>query len=602
MSRRDYRFDPNREERKSKVTRDGLKKFMRLFQFVKPKRNVFIVGLVLLLLSSGVNLVFPALLGDLMDAANGRDMSEVNMIGITLMVIFALNAVISYFRIYSFAVVTQHTLALLRQTTYAHLIKLPMQFFNEKRVGELNSRISADISLLQETFTTTLAQLIRQVIIIVGGIAILTYTSYELTLFMLALVPVLSLAAVYFGRYIKNLSRETQQEVAKSGTIVEETLTAIVNVKAFANELFEIGRYKKVTDNVISVALRGAKWRGAFASFIIFALFGSISAVIWYGVYLVNQGAGISSGDLLTFIMYSLFVGGSIGGIADLYAQLQKAIGATENLMEILDEETETFFTEDSEDITIQGDVSFENVSFAYPGRKEVTVLKDLSFHVRSGDQIALVGQSGAGKSTITSLLLRFYAPEHGRILIDGKEIDSISLDKYREQIALVPQEVLLFGGTIRENIAYGKPGASDEEIRIAAEKAFALEFINSFPDGFETLVGERGIQLSGGQRQRIAIARAILRDPAILILDEATSALDAASENLVQRALVELMKNRTTFVVAHRLSTIRNADTILVLEQGSVVESGRHEELVLHEDGVYRRMNEMQVFDLTRH
>ncbi len=587
-----------RETPKQKITLGGLKRFLRLYKFIKPKRGTFLLGLIFLILSSLTNLVFPTLMGDLLDASKGSMMGDVNDIGLTLMAVFAANAIFSYFRIYLFAIVTQHTLALLRQTTYNHLIRLPMNFFSSRRVGELNSRISSDISLLQETFTSTLAQFIRQLVIITGGIAILAYISIDLTIFMLLLVPVLAVGAVVFGRFIRKLSKQTQKEVAESGTIVEETLTAIVNVKAFANEAFESLRYKKATDKVIDVALKAAKWRGAFASFIIFSMFGAISAVIWYGVYLVNEGAGLSSGDLLKFILYSLFVGGSIGGLADLFAQIQKALGATENLLEILDENSEELREGDDKLARFEGVVHFENVGFVYPSRKDMQILEALSFDVKPGEQIALVGASGAGKTTITSLLLRFYDPVTGRIKVDNRNIKEYPLNAYRNQLAIVPQEVLLFGGTIKENIAYGKPGATDQEIKLAAEQANALEFIDNFPEGFETLVGERGVQLSGGQRQRVAIARAILKDPAILILDEATSALDAASEQLVQQALEKLMLNRTTFIVAHRLSTIRKADNILVLERGKIAEMGTHNSLMANPASIYRRMNEMQVFE----
>ncbi|MBI9032853.1 MAG: ATP-binding cassette domain-containing protein [Bacteroidales bacterium] len=587
-----------RETPKQKFSWEGMKRFLRLYKFIKPKRKTFFLGLIFLILSSLTNLVFPTLMGDLLDASKGTMMEEVNKIGLTLMLVFAANAVFSYFRIYLFAIVTQHTLALLRQTTYNHLVRLPMTFFSSRRVGELNSRISSDIALLQETFTSTLAQFIRQLVIITGGVAILAFISIDLTIFMLLLVPVLAVAAVVFGRYIRKLSKQTQKEIAESGTIVEETLTAIVNVKAFANEAFESFRYKKSTDKVIDVALKAAKWRAAFASFIIFSMFGAISGVIWYGVYLVNEGAGLSSGDLLKFILYSLFVGGSIGGLADLFAQIQKALGATENLLDILDENAEELKEEHAELARFEGSVHFEDVGFVYPSRADMQVLKSMSFLVNPGEQIALVGASGAGKTTITSLLLRFYDPVSGVIKVDDKNIIDYPLNAFRNQLAIVPQEVLLFGGSIRENIAYGNPNASNEQIIKAAEQANALEFIHQFPEGFETLVGERGVQLSGGQRQRVAIARAILKNPAILILDEATSALDAASEHLVQQALEKLMQNRTTFIVAHRLSTIRKATKILVMEKGQIAEMGTHDELMANDASVYRRMNEMQVFE----
>ncbi|MCB2222353.1 MAG: ATP-binding cassette domain-containing protein [Bacteroidetes bacterium] len=586
-----------RETPKKKITGQGLKRMIRLFRFIKPQRTVFAIGLFFLLLSSVTTLIFPMLMGDLLDSANNGTIEKINRTGFILLGIFVANAIFSYFRIYTFAIVTQKTLALLRQTTYNHLIRLPMVFFSSRRVGELNSRISADIALLQETFTTTLAQFIRQVITIVGGITLLAVISYKLTLFMLAIVPVVAIVARVFGTFIRRLSKKTQDKVAESNTIVDETLQAITNVKAFANEAFEIFRYKKKTDEVIDIALKGAKWRGLFVSFIFLAMFGSIAGVVWYGVYLVNQGDSMTSGDLFKFILYTVFIAGSISGMADLYSQIQKAIGATENLMDILEEDTEHFGKGNTmETERCSGQVELDEVSFTYPTRKDVPVLKKISFSVKQGEQVALVGPSGAGKSTITSLLFRFYDPLEGEIRIDGKNIREYDLTGLRNNMAIVPQEVLLFGGSIRENIEYGKPGAHEDEIMEAARKANALEFIHNFPEGLETLVGERGVQLSGGQRQRIAIARAILKDPAILILDEATSSLDSESERLVQDALQILMEGRTSIVIAHRLSTIHNADKIIVIDKGEVKESGTHEELLALEGGIYRNLSALQI------
>jgi ABC-type multidrug transport system fused ATPase/permease subunit len=587
----------DREVAKKKITKEGMKGLYRLFRFIGPQKWVFIAGLIFLVLSSLTTLVFPMLIGELLDSATKGSLDKINQLGMILMAIFLVNAVFSYFRIYTFAVVTQKTLALLRQTTYNHLIKLPMSFFSSRRVGELNSRISADIGMLQETFTTTLAQFVRQVITIVGGITLLTVISPRLTVFMLALIPVVAIVARIFGTFIRKLSKDAQTIVAESNTIVEETLQAIASVKAFANEAFEIFRYKKKTDEVIEVSLKSARWRGLFVSFIMFALFGSIIGVVWYGVSLINQGAGLSTGDLLKFVLYSVFIGGSISGIADLYSDIQKSIGATENLLDILDETVEPLSLKESDKSKeFIGDVRFQNVSFSYPSRKDVIVLKDISFHVKKGEQVALVGPSGAGKSTISALLLRFYDPEGGKIIIDGKDAREYDLTELRGNMAIVPQEVLLFGGTIRENIEYGKPGASEKEILLAAQKANAMEFISSFPEGLETLVGERGIQLSGGQRQRIAIARAILKDPAILILDEATSSLDSENERLVQDALELLMEGRTSFVIAHRLSTIHKADKIIVIDHGVVREMGTHDELIAKEDGIYHQLTNLQI------
>jgi len=582
-------------ERK-KLSLGGLKRLFSLMRFILPYKYSFVVGLLALSLSSLGTLAFPMLLGDLLDQADPEaSLKRINTIALILLGIFAANAVFSYLRIYLFALVTQHMLADLRQATYNHLIRLPMSFFSSRRVGELNSRISADISVLQETFTFTIAQFIRQLITIIGGIVLLVFVSVKLTLFMLAFVPIVAVAARYFGKYIRKLSKESQSELAASNVIVEETLQGIGTVKAFNNEAYENSRYVSSTNKVINIALRGAKWRAAFISLIIFSLFASIVGVIWYGVTLVNQGEGMTTGDLFKFILYTLFVGASISGIADLYSQVQKAIGATDSLLDLMDEAAEPLGDcAPALNQPIDGRVEFKEVGFSYPSRPEVKVLDKINFTIEPGSKIALVGASGAGKTTISSLLFRFFDPQEGEILIDNYRINALELSCLRRQMAIVPQEVLLFGGTIRENIEYGKPGATEEEIMDAARRAHALDFISAFPDGFNTVVGERGVQLSGGQRQRIAIARAILRNPRILILDEATSALDSASEQLVQKALDELMRDRTSLIIAHRLSTIYSADKILVMQSGRIVESGTHKELIAHQEGVY--------YSLTRH
>ncbi|MBL6662666.1 MAG: ATP-binding cassette domain-containing protein [Flavobacteriales bacterium] len=576
----------------TKNKKTSLKRAGRLFQYIKPYRIEFSFGLFFLLLSTAASLIFPALMGNLVDSASDKLVNNINQIAIALLVLFALQAIFSYFRIVLFVNVTEKTLAVIRQETYAHLIKLPMNFFSKRRVGELNSRIASDISLLQETFTTDLAEFLRQVLIIIGGIVFLSLTSVKLTLFMLAIIPAMMLAAVFFGRYIKRFSKQVQEKVAESNTIIEETLQGISNVKAFTNEFFEIGRYTKKTNEVMQIAKKGGRYRGAFASFIIFCLFGSIVAVIWYGVLMINSNE-LSIGELFTFILYSVFIGASVGGMADIYAKLQKAIGATEHLMDILEEEKEEIHSTFSAD-AVKGHIKFHNLSFAYPSRPDVQVLNNLNFEVQQGHNIALVGPSGAGKTTLASILFGFYKIEDGQISIDGKNIEEYDLHFLRKQIAIVPQDIILFGGSIKENIAYGKLDASEQEIEEAAKKANALNFINDFPEKMETLVGERGIQLSGGQRQRIAIARALLKNPSILILDEATSALDSESEKLVQEAMDVLMKGRTSIVIAHRLSTIKNADCILVLENGQIIEQGTHQELQKNE-GLYKQLSDMQ-------
>jgi len=584
------------EVEKKKITKAGLVNAFRLYHYIKPFQREYFIGLVFLFGSSLGNLAFPKLLGEMVNSASELSPDKMNRIALLLGLILLLNATFSYFRVVLFNNVTEKALAFLRQDTYNHLICLPLKFFEKRRVGELNSRISADITLLQETLTTTLAELIRQIIIIVGGITLLAITSIKLTLFMLVVLPPTMIFGRMFGRYIRKISKEVQNEVARSNTVVEETLQGIQSVKVFTNEFFEMLRYRKRTDNIAELGIRSGKYRGAFSAFIILGLFGAMSLVIWKGSYMMSKGE-LVSGDLFSFVIYSAFVGGTIGGLAAAYASIQKFIGATEDLFELydVDEEKLTEIKQTDPEHELHGQISFAGLSFSYPTRTDEKVLNDMNFDISSNQLIALVGASGAGKSTIASLILNLYLPTEGKILFDGRESVQFPLSAIRRQIALVPQDIFLFGGSIRENIAYGKTNATKEEIYNAAVKANAIEFIDRFPDKFETIVGERGTQLSGGQRQRIAIARAVLKNPKVLILDEATSSLDSESERLVQDALEKLMRGRTSIVIAHRLSTIRNADQIFVIEKGRLVEKGTHETLMQLSDGIYRNLSDLQ-------
>jgi ABC-type multidrug transport system fused ATPase/permease subunit len=575
----------------------SLKRGLSLYRYIRPYRGTFALGMLFLFMSSGASLAFPKFLGELVNAPSSENfLDKVQEIALLLFGLLLFQAFSSYFRVVLFVRVAEKALAALRQATYDKLLRLPMAFYGGRRVGELNSRISSDITQLQETFTITLAEFIRQLIIIVGGITLLMYTSVQLTLFMLAILPVIVIAAVLFGRFIRKYSKRVQAEVADSNTIVEETLQGMATVKAFANEHYEWTRYREKTNEVARTAIKGGHYRAAFSSFIILGLFGAVVAVIWKGSLLIGQGA-INSGELFSFVLYSSFIGGSIGGMADVYAKIQKAIGSTEELLDLFEEEEESLRIEfnDRPERPLEGALQFEGVHFSYPGRKEMEVLKGIDLHVEAGETVALVGSSGSGKTTLTNLLLGFYPVDSGRILVDGKEIGSYDLSEYRKHLAIVPQDVLLFGGSIAENIRYGRTDAFLEEVKAAAEKAFALGFIEEFPDGFDTVVGERGVQLSGGQRQRVAIARAFLKDPSILILDEATSALDSHSEAEVQKALEELMSGRTSLTIAHRLSTVRHADRIIVLEEGQLVESGPPDELIQRPSGRFRALLEMQ-------
>jgi ABC-type multidrug transport system fused ATPase/permease subunit len=580
---------------KAKINASSLSKALLVFKYADSHRWKFFIGLIFLLLTGGTALAFPKLMGMLVDCVKDKDLNAANNVALGLLAILFLQSFFSFFRVYLFVNFTENTLANLRLALYSNLIKLPMNFFSQKRVGELNSRISSDISQIQDTLTTTIAEFLRQFILIIGGVILLASESIKLTLMMLAVVPLVAVAAVIFGRFIRKYSKKVQDTVAESQVIVEETLQGITNVKAFANEWYEIARYKNKIKEIVNIAIKGGQYRGYFASFIIFCLFGAIVAVVWFGVTLSIRGE-MSVGQLITFVLYSTFVGASFGGIAELYAQIQKAVGATERVFELLEEQPENI-NGNKPIVTekIKGNVTFKNVGFSYPSRKEIEVLKGVSFTAKFGQKIALVGPSGAGKSTISALLLRFYDLNSGEIIIDDKSIYDYDLEQLRGNMSIVPQDVILFGGSIKENIAYGKPDATFEEIKVAAQQANALEFINGFPEQFETLVGERGIKLSGGQRQRIAIARALLKNPSILILDEATSSLDSESEKLVQEALETLMNGRTSIIIAHRLATIRSADSILVLNDGVIAEQGTHKELLDVEKGIYKNLSNLQ-------
>jgi ABC-type multidrug transport system fused ATPase/permease subunit len=416
---------------------------------------------------------------------------------------------------------------------------------------------------------------------------------------MLATFPLLVISAIVFGKFIRKISKKAQDELANTNIIVEETFQSIQAVKAFTNEKYEVNRYTNSLNKVVNEALKAATLRGGFVSFIIFALFGGIVGVVWYGAQLVAQGDLILA-DLLTFIFYTAFIGGSVGGLGDIYAQLQKTIGASDRILEILGDPSEVDIHESETDKQMAfGAIDLQDIHFSYPSRPSVEILKGLSFTIEPGQKIAIVGTSGTGKSTLAQLMMRFYEPSQGKIMVGDYNIQDMSVGDWRKMVALVPQEVLLFGGSIRENIAYGKPAATEQEIMLAAEQAYAKEFIESFPEKWDTMVGERGVKLSGGQRQRIAIARAILKDPKFLILDEATSALDSESEKWVQSALEELMKNRTSLIIAHRLSTIRSADKIIVMESGKIVEVGSHENLMAKKQGVYQKMVKLQTENL---
>ncbi len=580
------------KEPKVKLTKDSWRKAARFLRYLKPYAGTYLIGWIFLVLSTSAGLVFPYLMGKLLGSTNTTanpeqairliDLSNVNQIALALFVLFFFQSVFSFVRVVLFNNVTENALRDMRNDAFENLVNMPMDFFNRQKVGELTSRVASDITQIQEVLRTTIAEFFRQIIIVFGGIAFLFFISWKLSLIMLATVPVMAIVAVFFGRYIRKLSKEAQDYIATSNSILEEALTGIANVKAFTNEWFLLGKYKKSTQQTRDLNVRSGIWRGLFVSFIIFCLFGAIVFIVWKGL-LMTQGPNpeLASEGFYQFVLFTIMMGASIGSLPDLYASVQKAVGATENLLDLLQEEGENLISQTEKSLEIDGSLRFEQLIFHYPQRPDINVLKGIDFNIAPNQTLALVGQSGSGKSTIANLILQFYKPTSGSIYFGNQNANELDLHQLRKHMAVVPQEVLLFSGSILENIRFGRPDASDAEVTEAAQKANAWEFISTFPEQLYTEVGDRGIQLSGGQKQRIAIARAILKNPSILILDEATSALDSTSEKLVQDALEELMKGRTSIVIAHRLSTIRRADQILVLQDGQITEQGQHDELM---------------------
>jgi ABC-type multidrug transport system fused ATPase/permease subunit len=588
---------------KAKLSLDNFKKSLRLFQYLGQNKWKFVFGMFFLVGTAAVGLIFPVISGKMFSffGESGKPLAQMELelydIGKVLLLILLIQGIFSFGRVYMFAQVTENILKGLRNSTFQRLIQMPMQFFSQNQVSELSSRMATDINVISEAFTVNIAELIRQSIVGIGGLGlIMYYTSWEIAKWFLFIIPPIIIIAILFGKKIRGFSKLFQDKIAESNVIVVEALTGISNVKTFTNESFEINRYEKITEGIRQFGLKYGIFRGAFFAFVITCIFGAVFFILWKMLLLKNSGE-ISPEQFGKFLMLSIFVAASLGALPEQIASIQRALGATERVFELIDGNIETLNTaiEAKKAPKLKGELEFKNIAFSYPTRKDFTVLKDVSFKVKAGDTVAIVGKSGSGKSTLAALALRFYEPDQGQYIIDGKSSTDYGLTEFREQIAIVPQDVLLFSGSIKENIAYGKLNATEEEIMQAAKQANAYDFIMSFPEKFNTLVGERGVQLSGGQRQRVAIARALLNDPAILILDEATSSLDSESEKLVQEALDKLMQGRTSLVIAHRLSTIRNADKIIVLENGKIREEGSHEVLMQSNDSAYKYLIEMQ-------
>ena len=583
---------------KPKLNKETIREAIKTFEFIRPYQWHFLGGLVFLFISSLVFMVFPYLIREMLDIAQGNSAHALSLtqVGWIMLGVLAFQGFVSYGRVMLFAKVAESGIADVRKALYKKMITLPIPFFEDNKTGDLISRLTADVDRLYNAFSITLAEFVRQIIILVVGILFMAISTPRLALIMLLTIPVVVIAAIFFGRHIRRLSKERQNELATSNSILGESIMSISIVKAFSNELFELKRYGLSINKVVKISMKYARGRALFSVFIVTIMFGALMFIIWQAAMMVAAGT-LTAGKLVTFVTYTFIIGGAIGSLGNFYPQLLGAIGATERVREILNTQGE--FDLDNKTtlppLSLEGNIKYQEVRFHYPTRTDKEVLQGIHMEIPAGKKVALVGPSGAGKSTIMQLLLLFYKIQEGDIKVDGKSIYEYPLRALRNCMSLVPQEVILFGGTIRENILYGKEDASEEEVIAAAKQSNSWEFITSFPEGLDTTIGERGVKLSGGQRQRIAIARAILKNPAILLLDEATSSLDAESEKLVQEALNKLMKGRTSIIIAHRLATIREVDTIFVLDNGKIVEQGTHQELSMKKDGLYSSLAKLQ-------
>ncbi len=589
---------------KAKLSKKNFQKSFRLIKYLGKSKWLFVVGMFFVVATAAVGLYFPIMAGKMFGYLGKTNMAtdlfknSVSGTGIELLILLVIQGLVSFGRVFTFSLVTENILKGLRTDAFNKLVQMPMSFYSKNQVADLGSRLSTDINVISEAFTVNIAEVIRQSIVGVGGLILLvTFTGWEVAKWFIIIIPPITIIAILYGRKIRTYSKSFQEKISESSIIVSEALTGITSVKAFTNEHVEIEKYNNVTSDIRKFGIKYGIMRGAFFAFIIMCVFGSVFFILYKMLLLINTN-GLSSENFGIFMMLSLFVAASLGALPEQLASIQRALGATDRVFEIIDETHENINLMHNNNLNlnrVKGDLEFKNIEFTYPTRPDFKVLHNVSFHAKPGETVALVGSSGSGKSTLAALTLRFYEPTGGMYLIDGKRSSEYDLTELRDQMAIVPQDVLLFGGTIRENILYGKPNASDEEIMEAAKQANAYDFIMSFPDKFETLVGDRGIQLSGGQRQRVAIARAVLKNPSILILDEATSSLDSESERLVQDALDKLMVGRTSIVIAHRLSTIKKADKIVVLQKGEVQETGTHQQLITNDKGLYYKLSKIQ-------
>lgn len=566
----------------------------RLLSVAKPELRLLLWGLLFLVLSSAAGLAYPQVIRWMIDhVLQPKNYELLLPVVSALFMAFALQAIFGSLRFYVFSIAGERIVLRLRSKLYENIIQQEISFFDFQRTGDLMSRLSSDCTTLQNTVSANVSQSLRNLGQVIGGFGFMFYTSWRMSILMLILVPPVALAAAFFGKRVRKFSKDFQTSIADASIVAEETFSGVRTVKAFAQEALEVFRYNQALDLALTSARSRARSITAFMTFAMIAGFASICFVLWYGGNQVISNQ-LSVGDLTQFLLYLMIVAIGVGSLGSLWGDIMAAVGATQRVFEIL-ERTSGESKNGRRLSNLQGQIEFKNVHFSYPSRTDHEVLKNISFKIEPGQLIALVGSSGSGKTTISSLLLKFYEPTSGEIFIDGVSLKDLQPPWLREQIGVVAQEPVLISTTIEENIRYAQPNASQDQVYAAAKAANAFEFITDFPEGFKTRVGEKGIQLSGGQKQRVAIARALLKDPKILILDEATSSLDTASESLVQAALQNLMKGRTTLVIAHRLATIENADLIFVIDQGKIVQVGRHQELSLDQQGLYFQLLQRQ-------
>jgi subfamily B ATP-binding cassette protein MsbA len=590
----------NRGEKRRRVERASPDQLKRLFSYLKPYRGRLVLGLIAMLVGAGIALVIPLVIQRLVDVLlETSTLRPIHQVTISLIVIFFFRAVFYFIEGYYLAYIGEKVVLDIRRDLYTHLHTLTLRFFSDRGVGEIVSRLSVDVSSVREAISMSIANALRQSLTFIGALVIMLVVNWKLTGIILLIAPPVAIIAILFGRRFQTLTMIFTDVRARGTALAEQAISSVRVVKAFTRESYEVERFKENLDDLFKVSLRRVVWRATFSSMITFLGFSTVALILWWGGRWVALGR-LSPGELISFLFYAMMIASSLTVFSSVYEQVTSALGATRRIFDLLDERSEIVQIPDAikvDKVRLQGKITYENVHFSYA--TERGLIQDFSLEVQPGELLALVGPSGAGKTTLVNLIPRFFDPQSGRILLDDVDLKTLDIKSLREMIGLVPQEIDLFSGTLRENLLYGRLDAADEEIIEASIAANAWEFIKQSPDKLDTYIGERGLMLSTGQRQRIAIARAVLKDPRILLLDEATSSLDSESEKLVQEALERLMEGRTSLVIAHRLSTIYKADRIAVINKGKLIELGKHEELV-GRDGLYARLHAIQFQDLT--